>query len=149
EGFRFSPAKTRRDWTDESIARLREFYKAYAPADGRLPLQPYLTATVRHRDALLAGKMTIDEVAAKEKVNPRYLAALWRALTDRAPSYPLDVIRGRWRAAKESDVPALVDEIVAWQAAQWKTYKVGSYIRPEGAGYTENLTRQVAFDPPA
>ncbi len=26
DGFRFSPAKTRRDWTDESTARLRRFY---------------------------------------------------------------------------------------------------------------------------
>ena len=26
DGFRFSPSKTRRDWTDESVARLRSFY---------------------------------------------------------------------------------------------------------------------------
>ncbi len=37
DGFRFSPGKTRRDWTDESLARLRKFYAEYT-ADGRLPL---------------------------------------------------------------------------------------------------------------
>jgi hypothetical protein len=149
DGFRFSPAKTRRDWTDESTAKLRAFYKAQAPADGQLPVQVYLAATVRHRDALIAGKVTIDDVAVREKLNPMYLRLLWQTLTDKAPSYPLGALRGRWRAAKMSDVPALTGEIVAWQAALWKTYKIGSYMRPDGAGYTENLTRQVAYDPPA
>ena len=34
DGFRFSPSKTRRDWTDEGTAALRTFYAALAPADG-------------------------------------------------------------------------------------------------------------------
>ena len=50
DGFRFSPTKTRRDWTNESTGRLRQFYAAYAANDGRLLVQPYLAATVRHRD---------------------------------------------------------------------------------------------------
>jgi hypothetical protein len=149
DGFRFSPGKTRRDWTDESTAKLRAFYRAYASPDGRLAVLPYLAAAVRHRDGLLRGTTTVGDVAAREKLNPRYLAALWRALTDKAPSYPLDAIRSRWRTAAEADVPALAAEVAAWQAALWKTYKIGSYIRPEGAGYVENLTRQVPADPPA
>jgi hypothetical protein len=149
DGFRFSAGKTRRDWTDESTAKLRAFYQDYAPADGRLAVQPYLAATVRHREGLRAGTQTVEAVAGKEKLNPRYLAVLWRALTDGTPSYPLDAIRGRWRAATEQEVPALAGEIAAWQAALWKTYKIGSYVRPDGAGYAENLTRQVPGDPPA
>ena len=58
DGFRFSPSKTRRDWTDEGTAALRQFYSAHVTGDGQLPVQPYLAATVRHRDALLAGKIT-------------------------------------------------------------------------------------------
>src|SRR5438874_1197972 len=30
DGFRFSPAKTRRDWTNESLARLRQEYAEFA-----------------------------------------------------------------------------------------------------------------------
>src|SRR5215213_5533159 len=71
DGFRFSPSKTRRDWTDEGTAKLRAFYAPLAPADGRLPVQPYLLATVRHRAALAAGK--VGEVAAAEKLNAKYL----------------------------------------------------------------------------
>jgi hypothetical protein len=149
DGFRFSPAKTRRDWTDESTARLRRFYADYAPGDGRLPVRPYLAAAVRHRDALLAGQVTPAEVAAKEKLNAKYLAALWATLTDRAPSYPLDLIRARWRAATEKDVPALAAEVAGWQGSLWTTVRVGSYVRPVGDGYTESTTRQLPADPPA
>jgi hypothetical protein len=126
DGVRFSPGKTRRDWTDESVARLRRFYADYT-ADGRLPLQPYLTATVRHRAALLAGSITADEVARKEKMNAKYLGILWRTLTDPAPSFPVDLIRAKWRSAVEKDVPALVGEIVAWQKLLWTTVPIGSY----------------------
>src|SRR5262249_55028625 len=129
DGFRFSPVKTRRDWTDESTGRLRRFYAACVADDGRLPVQPYLAAAVRHRDALLAGKVTPADVAAKERLNPKYFGALWQALTNRAPSYPLDVIRARWRTATEKDVPALAAEVAGWQAALWQTVRVGSYIR--------------------
>jgi mono/diheme cytochrome c family protein len=148
DGFRFSPAKTRRDWTDESTARLRQFYPAHTAGDGRLPVQPYLAAAVRHRDALLAGKVAPADVAVKENLNRNYFGVLWQTLTDGTPSYPLDVIRARWRTATEKDVAALAGEVAAWQAALWKTTRIGSYIRPEGKGYAVNMARQVPADPP-
>ena len=80
DGFRFSTGKTRRDWTDESIAKLRAFY-TITPSDGRLSVAPYLIATVRHREALTAGKF--QEIAAKEKLNAKYLGILWQTLTDK------------------------------------------------------------------
>ena len=49
-------------------------------------------------------------------------------------------------------MPALAAEIAAWQAALWKTVKVGNYIQASWnspGGYTESLTRQVPVDPPA
>jgi mono/diheme cytochrome c family protein len=151
DGFRFSHSKTRRDWTDEGTAALRKFYAALAPADGKLPVQPYLLATVRHRGALAAGKL--DEVAAKERLNAKYLRALWDALADKTPSHPLDSIRAKWRTAAEKDVPALAADVVAWQAALWRTVRVGSYVQAKWGetkgGYVESLARQVPVDPPA
>ncbi len=141
DGIHFSPTKTRRDWTNESLAQLRAFYAQYAP-DGRLPLQPYLRATVRHREALTSRKTTVEEVARKEKLSPKYLGALWQALTDKAPSHPLDSIRARWRCSTEKDVGALAAEIAAWQTALWKFVPIGSYRYG-------NTVRQVANDPPA
>jgi hypothetical protein len=139
DGFRFSPTKTRRDWINECMASLRTFYADYT-ADGRLPLAPYLTATVRHRDELTSGKMTIGAVAAKERLNAKYLGILWRALTDDRPSFPLDRVRARWRKSSEKDVPALAAEIGVWQGALWKFVPIGSYR--DG-----NTVRQVANDP--
>jgi hypothetical protein len=150
DGFRFSIGKTRRDWTNEGTAALRRFYAEHASGDGTLPVQSYLLATVRHRPALAAGRF--DEVAAKEKLNARYLRTLWEALTDRKPSQPLDAVRAQWQAAAEKDVPALADEVEAWQNALWRTVKVGNYVQASwnaASGYTESLTRQMPVDPPA
>ncbi|MCI0700194.1 MAG: DUF1592 domain-containing protein [Planctomycetia bacterium] len=150
-GFRFSHSKTGRDWTDEGTAALRKFYSAHATGDGKLPVQPYLLATVRHRDALAAGKFT--EVAEKEKLNAKYLRALFTTLTDKTPSQPLDSIRAKWKPATEKDVPALTADVVAWQTALWRTVRVGSYVQAKWGeskgGFVESLTRQVPVDPPA
>jgi len=154
DGFRFSMAKTRREWTNEGTAALRTVYAGLAPADGKLTVQPYIAATVRHRDALARGEFAM--VAEKEKINAKYLGVLWATLSDKTPSQPLDTIRAKWRAATEKDVPALAAEITAWQAALWKTVRVGSYVQESwgtaaGAkkGYAESVARQVAVDPPA
>jgi hypothetical protein len=147
-GFRFSPSKTRRDWTDEGTAALRRFYAQFAPPDGKLLVQPYLLATIRHRDALAAGKLA--EIAEKEKINAKYLATLWAALTAKTPSEPLDSIRARWRAATEKDVPALLADVTAWQNALWRTVRIGSYVQTAwgtSGKPIESLTRQVPLDP--
>ncbi|HEY7158076.1 MAG TPA: DUF1592 domain-containing protein [Gemmataceae bacterium] len=149
DGFRFSPRKTRRDWTDESTGRLRRFYAAHVSGDGRLAVPPYLAAAVRHRAALLDGSVSPKDIAAKEKLNPKYFRILWHTLTDTTPSFPLDTIRARWRTASEKDVAALVGEVAKWQTALWKTVRIGSYIMPAGKGYAESTSRQVAVDPPA
>jgi hypothetical protein len=141
DGVRFSSGKTRRDWTDESTARLRTFYAAFTP-DGKLNLQPYLAATVRHRDALVSGQATLEGIAAKEKLNAKYLSVLWKSLTDKSPSFPLDAIRLRWQRSSERDVAALVAEVAGLQAALWSSQPIGSYRY--GA-----VERQIANDPAA
>src|SRR4051812_19262982 len=72
DGMRFSPGTTRRDWTDETLRRIREFYSRFTDsgggtkvnlqgivfgtnAGGRLPLERYLEATLAGRDALTRG----------------------------------------------------------------------------------------------
>jgi hypothetical protein len=148
-GFRFSRAKTPRDRTDEALAELRQFYSRYSgdgkpppPVtvfysqsefytqslwDGKLPLRPYLTATVRHRDALAAGRTTPEAVATSEHLNAKYLRTLWQVLSDRRSSFPLDGIRARWRRAGLADVGALVADVAAWQGLLWRFVPIGSY----------------------
>ncbi len=126
DGFRFSLGKTRRDWTDECSTRIREFYGQFT-SDGRLPLQPYLTATIRHRENLTSGKVTLEAVAQQEKLNSKFLQVLWRAFTDANPSFPLDRVRSRWRTASEKEVPAIQAEISALQGPLWNYVLIGSY----------------------
>jgi mono/diheme cytochrome c family protein len=139
DGFRFSPTKTRRDWTDEALASLRGFYGQYS-ADGALPLRPYLSATLRHRDDLAAGRITLEEVARRENLNGKYLRVLWQTLTDRTPSFPLDSIRVRWRQARPQDTEALAAEVSAWQSLLWRFVPIGSYRYG-------NTVRQLPRDP--
>ena len=75
DGFRFSAGKTRREWSNEAVSRLHEFYVQFTP-DGRLHFRPYLAATVRHREALQAGTVKLDDVARTEKLNPKYLCRI-------------------------------------------------------------------------
>lgn len=150
DGFRFSSSKTRRDWTVESTTKLRQYYKKY-DQQGRFPaISPYLTATIRHRDALLAGQTTTADVAAKEKLHPKYLAALWQALNDKTPSEPFDTIRAKWKTATENDLPALVAEIEGWRTALWRSpVGFGNYTHAIGAVHVESLSRNMPNDPPA
>jgi uncharacterized protein DUF1587/cytochrome c len=120
DGFRFSPAVTRRDWTDEVLAELNKFYEHYS-ADGKLPLAPYLAATIRYREQLAAGTISLQAVAQREGLHPKYLKTLWKVFDDPRPSFPLEEIRERWRRAKPESVGALVAEINAWQTRSGNT----------------------------
>lgn len=133
DGLAFSDKTTKRDWTNEKIAAIKAFYARYsvsvkaetrlvqgikvdlAGGDGRLPLGPYLSATLTHRDALRTGKTSIAQVAQQLGLNAKYLGLLWAGLNDERPSAFVDLIRADWRKATPTDVPALVASIKSWQ----------------------------------
>ena len=93
DGFRFSPSTERPDWTEEALKPLRSFHARYAGPNGEPPLAAHLAATLKHRDRLTrGGPAEIAAVAAEEKLNATYLAALWAGLSDSvrrtgSPSY--------------------------------------------------------------
>jgi hypothetical protein len=126
DGFRFSQFKTRRDVTNEALQNVRNFYNAYS-TDGALPLKKYVPATIRYRDQLTAGKITLESVAAREELNAKYLRILWQALTDSRPSHPLDEIRSEWRRAQKNDLDGVTRTIFSWQMSLWRTAPIGCY----------------------
>jgi len=157
DGFRFSPGDSRRDWTDESLARIREFYGRFTqPVDaaaaaaqtsveqgirldmgheGFLPTEQYLLATLVERDRLAGGNEAAAEVARERSLNAKYLATLWTALSaapDAEPSLILDSLRARWRAAAAGDSAALATFVSDWQKAVWKFNHVGQIARRFG-----------------
>ena len=150
DGFRFSPHATRRDWTDEILARIRGVYGKFVDSSdlgvgeavgnlnvhgntrlgraGRLPIERYFTATIGERHALSTGTKTIERVAAEHGLNARYLGTLWSALSATSPSRPsqlLDSLRARWQTADRDDAAQLAADVAVWQKALWKFSPVG------------------------
>lgn len=141
-GFRFSPAVTRRDWTEELLAEIRAIYALYTDergatqvnlqgivfdtnGGGRLPLDRYLDATLVERDALTAGRKNIVDVARERSLSPKYLGILWNALTSKEPSFLLDGLRARWRDAKPEEATAIAADVARWQQTLWRFTSIG------------------------
>lgn len=154
DGLRFSAGDSRLDWTDENLARLREFYGRYTtPIDqamettadtikvdmgreGGLPVDRYVTAVVADRVGL--GRGEFAAVARERGLSPKYLATVWRALTGSAGPAALlvDGVREAVAAAAAND-PAAGEKVVAatiapWQKSLWKFNTVGQIARDLG-----------------
>ncbi len=138
DGIRFSSKTTRRDWTDEILAKIRAFYDTFTVPGGQdfvtqqgialdrtkggcLPLAKYLAASLEVRDA----RRSVAAVAQERDLSAKYLGLMMNCLNSNQPSPLLDGLRARWRAAKSGDIPALVAQIAEWQKALWKFNTVG------------------------
>jgi len=136
DGFRFSPHNTRRDWTDDGLTEIREFYRQFTDfADlgstyegnkmtqlgqaGRLPLSKYLAATLVLRDRSDVGPKTIEKVARENHLSTRYLSILWSWLSTTEPAFLLDGLRESWRNAKPEEVDVLTNTFARWQKSLW------------------------------
>ncbi len=142
DGIRFSAGTTRRDWTDELLARIRGFYSRFTTTGGGtqvnlqgivfgtndgglLPLEKYLRATIRHREAIASGATLLADVARNEGLNAKYLGIVWSTLHGAEPLPILDGLRAHSRTARVEDAPALASEIAGWQKALWRFTSVG------------------------
>ncbi len=152
DGFRFSQFTTRRDWTNESLTRIREFYARFSDdgggeqvnlqgivlqtnRGGLLPLEKYLAATLAERESLVHGRKSLESVARERSLSKKYLSTLWNTLTvdaDKPPAPWLDRLRGSWRTATVGDAPALAADIARWQKTLWRFTSVGHLGRTGG-----------------
>ena len=144
DGVAFSAGHSRREWTDERLAAIQQFYAKFTVPtqalvqvsgtgkvanDGRaIPLKDYFAATLQERDALTKGQKTIEDVANEHSLNTKYLATLWRTLSapsDDASSLLLDNLRKRWQLASPDDAPKLVAAVEQAQTRLWKFNSIG------------------------
>ena len=148
KGFRFSASPDRPAWAEEALKSLRSFHARQAGPNGEPPLAAHLGATLRHRDRLTSGGASaIAAVAAEEKLNPTYLAALWAGLTGKTVSPVLDPIRGQWRAATTDPAPVLA-AIKATQEQLFLGHYKKNAVIAVGNGFPawEDLRRVVASE---
>jgi hypothetical protein len=142
DGIRFSPSTTRRDWTEEVLVQIREFYRAFTDSvkgekvkvdgagmvnsdGGTIAFAKYFAATLAGRDTLRNGGKSVETVAREHGLNARYLGLLFATLDSKEPSLLLDGIRARWREAKPEAAAALAAEVGQWQKSVWKFGSVG------------------------
>ncbi len=153
DGFRFSSQTTPSDWTNDTLAAIRTFYRQYSDTaggdkvnlqgvifdtnqGGRLPIEKYLSVLLAEQVALRSGQRSLDELAATHGLSPKYLRSLWTMLETapdaERPSLLLDALRRRWKAAKPDDAPAIAQEIARWQQALWRFTTVGHIGKVDG-----------------
>ena len=142
DGIRFSASDTRRDWTEEILAQIRNFYRQFTDPrggdkvnlqgiifetneGGRLPVEQYFAATLAEREAVLTGRKTVEEVARERRLSAIFFGTFLTMLSGDEPSLLLDGLRARWREAKNGDAAKLTAEVVQWQKALWKFNTVG------------------------
>jgi len=149
DGVRFSPATTRRDWTEEVLVEIRQLYATYSDSQGgsqvnlqgivfetngggRLPVERYFEALLTNRDALVAGATTIDAVARDHGLSPKYLGTLWRELQGsdandgtETDSLLIDRLRTGWQTATAADAPALAAYVAQWHQSLWRFSSIG------------------------
>ncbi|OYW29034.1 MAG: hypothetical protein B7Z47_05245 [Chthoniobacter sp. 12-60-6] len=126
QGVHFSAGASQRDWTDETLAKIRAFYAQFCRAGGGekveaqgvkldtgdsgvLPLAQYLAAT---RDPQTAAKL-----------NSKYLGKLRAALEGGEPNLILDSVRQQWRGG--APVAQMTETIARWQQALWRFSSIG------------------------
>lgn len=142
-GIRFSPSQSRRDWTNESLAEIRQFYQQFTsklnakvPVDGtgavsndggRIPLENYLNALDQHRDSIADGTLPLANVARENHLSEKYLQLLWGMLHDQQPSLILDLLRTKWQNRELSAA-----DIQAWQSTLWRFTNIGHLGKVDG-----------------
>ena len=155
DGFRFSKFNTPRDWTNETLAKVRQFYSHRVKVVdlgvgtsvglqnlhgsgrigqlGELRLEEYFNVTLKEQAAIRSGDKTVASVASEHGLNAKYLNLLWASLNSTEPSLLLDGLRAHWRESKVEDAARLVEEVSAWQRGLWAFDVVGLMGR-KGSG---------------
>lgn len=97
-GFRFSASTDRPVWAEEALKSLRDFHARQAGPNGEPPLAAHLAAMLKHRERLVRdGAAAIAAVAAEEKLNAKYLAALWAGVAGPSSSPEVDASTKQWQ----------------------------------------------------
>ncbi len=148
DDIRFSPSVSRRDWTEESLADIRNLYAKYTASEGgtqvnlqgivfntngggRLPIERYLRVTLEQRQALRAGTKTIEQLASENGLSPKYLRLLWTVLA-KPESQLVAQLAQQWEQSQPADLPKLLEYIHNWQKSLWKFNSVGHIGKVNG-----------------
>jgi hypothetical protein len=125
-GFHFSASTSSRDWTDETLAKIREFYARFTESGNGIAVEQQGIKL----DVNGGGVLSLEKyIAATRKsdgaaqLNAKYLRTLREALEGSQPSLILDIVRQQWRAGAPAS--AIAATITQWQQALWRFASIG------------------------
>ncbi|OYP32986.1 DUF1592 domain-containing protein [Rhodopirellula sp. MGV] len=148
KGIRFSDFDSRRDWTDERVQAIRDFYRRWTvPANvemqvsgagdvpnegGTLPLRQSLLTLLKNRDSLERGSVSFREIAESASddgtpVNAKYLSLIWNAFNadDNADDAIMNSLRRQWRITNVSNLDSFVASINRLQDVTFRFNSIG------------------------
>jgi hypothetical protein len=138
----FSPSTTQRDWTNEKLAAIRQFYDRFSESGGgtavnlqgirfetngggRLPLERFFSALLKNRQSLADNTLSFNDLARSTGLSERYLERLWKTLQNPSTSRVLLPLQQLWLSAKPDDGAALARYVVGWQQSLWQFSTIG------------------------
>ena len=75
-GVRFSKFRFREEWSNEVLQEILDLYASYLTHLGEIPLDRYLATIITYRDELLSGQVSLEQVATRAKLSPKYLSLI-------------------------------------------------------------------------
>lgn len=154
DGIRFSTSTTRRDWTNETLAAIREMYVRYTGRvgdadllnrwdvtdptkltneDGRVDLETYFRLLIENRQAIEQDVSVAETIAAGQGLSPKYMRLLAEMLTDGDSSSVLfESLRQAWRSEDVAQATAMASSVRAWQQQLWTFNPVGHFGQVKG-----------------
>ena len=144
DGIRFSPSESAQDWTDETLARIREIYARHTGSgEGAQTVQQGIALDIGSGAGQLPVARYLDALQGRgpaEGLSPKYLAILGDALRASKPSLLLDPLRAKF---KENRLTAA--DIEPWQKVLWRFTTVGHIGKANGPkAWQEPVTPLVA-----
>lgn len=119
DGIRFSESSFNGDWSNDVLGQIVELYRSYSNESGQIPLDRYLSATLRHRGSLESGQASMATIAKQEQLSPKYLQRLWDALHDDRPTLFVGDVVATWQSCQPNNVDSLAENVTALQALLW------------------------------
>ncbi|XZE51860.1 DUF1592 domain-containing protein [Planctomycetaceae bacterium SH139] len=141
-GIRFSESTSRRDWSQEILSQIRDYYARYSTSGqqrelslqevqvelqdaGVIPLAAYFAVTVHERECLQQDPAVLSSLAKTHNLNERYLRLLWQRLNTPSASPLITQLRQLWQQAKPGEQQSLVEFVRRWQGQLWQFGAVG------------------------
>ena len=145
DGIEFFRGTTRPEWSQALVNEVKEFYRRYVLAGGKVPLDDYLEATLSLRGGS-GTEEAVNAMAAERKLNARYLSAMWKVLTSKTASPVIDRLQLTWRHSKPGELSTLKATIDGLQKSLWKINNVGHYKKWQEE--VDAVTEEVALETP-